>query len=87
MCQSFVLNPNFKLNPEHEYHAVSDDNELALPFENKPDPTKQIDWDAVRAQPRSRVEDSPAKKAAVMNLKKRKSEEEFEEDQDEIKKK
>jgi hypothetical protein len=51
-----------------------------LPFEYKPDPTKTIDWDAIRAQPYHRTEDSAAYKAAVLNSKKRKSEEDLEED-------
>ena len=61
---------------------------MLLPFQYKPDPNNTIDWDAIRAQPRSsRVEDSAAYKASVVNLKKRKSEEDLEEDHEAIKKK
>ena len=86
---AFVLNWDFKPEPKPEpkYPGVYDDEDfMALPFAYKPDPTKQIDWDAIRAQPCNRVEDSRAYNAAV-NLKKRKSEEDLEEDRDAIKKK
>ena len=71
--QSFVLNPNFKTEPEPEYHVVSDEEvDELLPFQYKPDPAKQIDWDAVLAQPHvANVENSAAYKAVVVNLKKR----------------
>ena len=68
---------------------VSDDeDDLVLPFAYKPDPTKQIDWDAIRAQPHvANIENSAAYKTAVVNLKKRKSEEDLEVDNEEIKNK
>ena len=47
---AFFLNPDFKPEPELKYHVVSDDDELALPFQYKPGSTRPpIDWDAVRA--------------------------------------
>ena len=84
---AFVLNWDFKPEPEPKYHEVSaDDSFLALPFAYKPDPSKQIDCEAVRAQPHvANVQDSPAYKAAVS--KKRKSEEDLAVDTDAIKKK
>ena len=83
---AFVRNWDFKPEPKH---IVSDEEvDELLPFQYKPDPTKQIDWDAVRAQPHvANVENSAAYKNAVVNLKKRKSEEDLIEDHEEIKKK
>ena len=50
---AFVLNWDFKPEPEPEYHVVSDEEvdeqDLLLPFVYKPDPNNQIDWDAIRA--------------------------------------
>ena len=69
---AFVLIWGFKLEPE--YHVISDDEQevdeqdLVLAFKYKHDHTKQIDWDAVPAQPRNRVENSSANKTAVVNL-------------------
>ena len=101
---AFVLNWDFKPATEPEYIVLDndykpepkqeeevDEQELCLPFAYKPDPSKQIDWDAIRAQHRiercNRVEDSPAYKNAVVNIKKRKSEEDLQkEDLEEIKK-
>ena len=80
---AFILNPNFK--PPSPPQVESDDEDYKLPFEYKPHPTLSIDWDAVRAQPYQRTEDSAAYKAAVLNSKKRKSEEDLEEDVDAIK--
>ena len=78
-CQiSFLFSCRGKTN--------KDEQDPLLPFQYRPDQSKQIDWDAVRAQPRSWVEDSLAYKTAV-NLKKRKSEENLEEEEEEIKKK
>ena len=86
---AFVLNRDFK--PEPEYHGEAeevDEQDLLLPFVYKPDPNNKIDWDAVRAQPHeANVENSAAYKTAVVNLKKRKSEEDLEVDQEAIKKK
>ena len=84
---AFVLNWEFK--PEPEYHVVSDEEEdELLPFQYKPDPSKQIDWGAIRAQPHVlNVENSASYKNAVVNLKKRKSEEYLAVDTDAIKKK
>ena len=61
---AFVLNWDFKPEPEPKYHVVSDDeDDLVLPFAYKPDPTKQIDWDAIRAHPHvANVENSAASK-------------------------
>ena len=88
---AFVLNQDFKSEPEPEYHVVSDEEvdeqDLLLPFVYKPDPNNQIDWDAIRAQPRIRVEDSPAYKTALVNLKKKKYEEDLEVDTEAIKNK
>ena len=102
---AFVLNWDFKPATEPEYIVLDndykpepkqeeevDEQDLCLPFVYKPDPSKQIDWDAIRAQHRiercNRVEDSPAYKNAVVNIKKRKSEEDLQkEDLEEIKKK
>ena len=102
---AFVLNWDFKPATEPEYIVLDndykpkpkqeeevDEQDLCLPFVYKPDPNKQIDWDAIRAQHRiercNRVEDSPAYKNAVVNIKKRKSEEDLQkEDLEEIKKK
>ena len=94
---AFVLNWDFKPATEPEYIVLDndykpepkqeeevDEQDLYLPFQYKPDPNNEIDWDAIRAQSCSRVEDSPAYKA---NIKKRKSEEDLEEDHDVIKKK
>ena len=95
---AFVLNWDFKPATEPEYIVLDndykpepkqeeevDEQDLCLPFAYKPDPSKQIDWDAVRAQPHvANVKDSPAYKTAVVNLKKRKSEEDLEEDHDVI---
>jgi hypothetical protein len=83
--QAFILNPNFK--PPSPPKEESDEEEYRLPFEYKPDPTRTIDWDAIRAQPYQRSEDSAAYKAAVLNSKKRKSEEDLEEDVEAIKSK
>jgi len=83
--QAFILNPNFK--PPSPPKEESDEEELPLPFEYKPDPTKTLDWDAIRAQPYHRTEDSAAYKAAAVNSKKRKSEEDLEEDPEAIKSK
>ena len=83
--QAFILNPNFK--PPSPPKEESDDEDYTLPFEYKPHPTLSIDWDAVRAQPYQRSEDSAAYKAAVLNSKKRKSEEDLEEDVEAIKSK
>ena len=79
---AFVLNWDYK--PEPKQNEEVDEQDLYLPFQYKPDPNNEIDWDAIRAQSCSRVEDSPAYKA---NIKKRKSEEDLEEDHDVIKKK
>ena len=84
---AFVLNWDFKSEPEPKQEEEVDEQDLLLPFQYKPDPNNEIDWDAIRAQPRSRVEDSPAYKAAVVNIKNRKSEEDLEEDKDVLKKK
>ena len=89
---AFVLNWDFKPasapEPEPKQEEEVDEQDLCLPFVYKPDPNNTIDWDAIRAQPRSsRVEDSPAYKAAVINIKKRKSEEDLEDDKEAIKKK
>ena len=84
---AFVLNRDFNAEPEPEQNEEVDEQDLLLPFQYKPDPNNEIDWEAIRAQPRSRVEDSPACKATVLNLKKRKSEEDLEEDHDVIKNK
>ena len=86
---AFVLNRDFKPEPEHHGEAEEvDEQDLLLPFVYKPDPNNKIDWDAVRAQPHeANVENSAAYKTAVVNLKKRKSEEDLEVDQEAIKKK
>ena len=85
---AFILNTNFKPpSLPKEPKEESDEEELPLPFEYKPHPTLSIDWDAVRAQPYQRTEDSAAFKAAVLNSKKRKSEEDLEEDPEAIKSK
>ena len=63
--KAFILNREFK--PEPEYHGEAeevDEQDLVLPFVYKPDPNNEIDWDPIRAQPRSRVEDSPAYKTS-----------------------
>ena len=87
-----VLDDNDRNKPEPKQEEEVDEQDLCLPFVYKPDPSKQIDWDAIRAQHRiercNRVEDSPAYKNAVVNIKKRKSEEDLQkEDLEEIKKK
>ena len=82
---AFVLNWDFKPEPEPEYHEEVDEQDLVLPFQYKPDSSKEIDLDAVRAQSRSRFVDSTAFKAAMVNLKKRKSDEDLEKDKEEIK--
>ena len=86
---AFILNWDFKQEPEPEYRVVSDEEvdeqDLLLPFVYKPDPNNQIDWDAIRAQPHvAFVENSAAYKTAVVNLKKSKSEEDLEVDKDAI---
>ena len=82
---------NFKPEPEPEYHGEVeevDEQDLLLPFVYKPDPNNEIDWDAIRAQPHvANVENSEAYKTAVVNLKKRKSEEDLKVDQEAIIKK
>ena len=83
---AFFLNRDFKPEPEPKQEEEVDEQDICLPFQNKPDPNNEIDWEAIRAQPRSRVEDSPAYKAAVINIKKRKSEEDLLVDNDAIKK-
>ena len=86
---AFVLNWDFKPEPQPEYHVVSDeevdDQALLLPFVYKPGPNNQIDWDAIQAQPH--VANSSAYKTALVNLKKRKSEENLEVDTEAIKNK
>ena len=54
---AFVLNWDYKPEPKQEEQKEVDEQDLCLPFVYKPDPNNTIDWDAVRAQPRSRVED------------------------------
>ena len=76
---AFVLNWDYKPEPKQQEEKEVDEQDLCLPFVYKPDPNNTIDWDAVRAQPCNRVEDSRTYNAAV-NLKKRKSEEDLEED-------
>ena len=88
---AFILHPNFKSpsppkEPQEESES-EEEEEYRLPFEYKPHPTLSIDWDAVRAQPYQRTEDSAAYKAAVLNSTKRKSEEDSEEDPEAIKSK
>ena len=65
---AFILNTNFKC-PSPPPPTNDDDEEYRLPIEYKPHPTLSIDWDAVRAQPYQRTEDSAAYKAAVLNSK------------------
>ena len=65
-----------------------DEQDLLLPFVYKSDPNNEIDWDAIRAQPHvANVVNLAAYKTAVVNLKKKKSEEDLEVDQEAIRKK
>ena len=46
---AFVLNWDYKPEPEPKQNEEVDEQDLLLPFVYKPNPNNTIDWDAVRA--------------------------------------